>query len=59
MYIDFVDNVFFADSVYAEKDDLRGAGFRWNAEKKKWWTDNAENAKKLLQFCSEKAKGVI
>jgi SWI/SNF-related matrix-associated actin-dependent regulator of chromatin subfamily A-like protein 1 len=39
--------IFIARSDYADKDLVKAAGFRWNPDRKIWWTDKSEIAAKL------------
>jgi SWI/SNF-related matrix-associated actin-dependent regulator 1 of chromatin subfamily A len=41
MKITFQDNIFQAIASFEEKDALKAAGFRWNPDKRRWWTDKA------------------
>jgi SWI/SNF-related matrix-associated actin-dependent regulator of chromatin subfamily A-like protein 1 len=39
--------IWIARSDYADKDIVKAAGFRWNPDRKVWWTDKPELAAKL------------
>ena len=41
---------------YDDKDLPKSAGFRWDPDKKAWWTDQKEIALQLIAFADEKAK---
>jgi len=47
---------FTAESTYAEKDIPKNTGFRWNPEKKIWWTDQKDKAYKLLNYADDECK---
>jgi SWI/SNF-related matrix-associated actin-dependent regulator 1 of chromatin subfamily A len=40
-------NLWIIRSAFADKDIVKGAGARWNPDRKVWWTDKAEVAIKL------------
>jgi len=39
--------IWIARSDYADKDTVKAAGFRWNPDRKVWWTDKPEIAAKI------------
>jgi SWI/SNF-related matrix-associated actin-dependent regulator of chromatin subfamily A-like protein 1 len=39
--------IWIARSDYADKDIVKAAGFRWNPDRKIWWTDKPEVAAKI------------
>jgi SWI/SNF-related matrix-associated actin-dependent regulator of chromatin subfamily A-like protein 1 len=39
--------IWIARSDYADKDLVKAAGFRWNPDRKVWWTDKPEIAAKI------------
>ena len=41
---------------YDDKDLPKSVGFRWDPEKKAWWTDKKEIALQLVSFADDKAK---
>ena len=49
MEIIFQDGLFLANASFEEKDALKTAGFRWNPDKKKWWTDKPTIAATLKE----------
>lgn len=53
------NNRYIALSTFAEKDIPKGAGFRWDPETKKWWTDDVRKAQKLAQFADDNARNLI
>jgi SWI/SNF-related matrix-associated actin-dependent regulator 1 of chromatin subfamily A len=42
-------NIWIIRSEFADKDIVKGAGARWNPDRKTWWTDKSEVAAKLAQ----------
>ena len=52
MEIIFQEGVFLANASFEEKDALKSAGFRWNADKKKWWTDKPTIAAALKEHAN-------
>lgn len=50
---------FSAISTYAEKDILKTAGFRWDPDVKRWWTQDATRAARLSAYADASAKAVI
>ena len=42
--------LYVAISTFAEKDMTKNAGFRWNPEKRVWWTDDPNNAARLSEW---------
>ena len=75
MLIKKVENIFICQSQYHEKDIPKGAGFYWHPTKeqckrkscipckleqfKVWWTDNIENAIKLLEWADNDTKAFL
>ena len=45
--------IFIARASFLEKDIPKNAKFRWDPEKKKWWTDDILKAKVLAEFADE------
>ena len=45
--------IFIARVSFLEKDIPKNAKFRWDPEKKKWWTDDILKAKVLSRFANE------
>lgn len=41
---------YWATSTFAEREPLKAAGFRWDRDAKRWWTDDAQRAAKLAKF---------
>ena len=56
---DAQEHIFFCITRYKEKDIPKGAGFRWNPEKKRWWTGDKEKAIKLIEYAEDQAKEVF
>lgn len=48
--------LYIAVSTFAEKDMAKGAGFRWNPDKRVWWTNDANNAAKLSEWADVTCK---
>ena len=44
------NEIWVAESTFAEKDIPKAAKFRWNPAKKHWWTDDRAKAAKLIDF---------
>lgn len=59
MIIYFQNNTFLANSEYSEKDILKGNGFWWNPELKKWYTKKTDIAERLIEKCDDSAKYAI
>ncbi len=55
MKITFQDNIFQAIASFEEKDALKSAGFRWNPDKRRWWTDKAVVAVTFKDVADEAA----
>jgi SWI/SNF-related matrix-associated actin-dependent regulator 1 of chromatin subfamily A len=53
------EHIFFCVSTYKEKDIPKGAGFRWNPEKKRWWTGDKEKALKLIEYADKETKEAL
>jgi len=49
-------NIFVAKSTFAEKDIPKSAKFRWDPDRKRWWTQFPENAYRLINFATGEAK---
>jgi SWI/SNF-related matrix-associated actin-dependent regulator 1 of chromatin subfamily A len=59
MLISYVSGKFVAESSYAEKDAVKLAGFRWNPDTKKWWTDDSGKASKLAEFADDSCRTAL
>jgi len=57
--IKFQDGIFIADCPFQEKDTAKEAGFRWNPDRRIWWTGDPLAAAELEQFADEPAKAEI
>lgn len=44
------DSVYVCKCSFEEKDVPKGAGFRWNPDKRTWWTDDIHKACKLAEW---------
>ena len=53
------ENIFFCITKYKEKDIPKGAGFKWNPEKKRWWTDDKEKAVRLIEYADDQTREVF
>ncbi len=53
MYIKYSDGVFYAVSRFEEKDFLKTAGFRWNPDRRFWWTDSEQKLIRLRDILHE------
>ena len=47
---------FEAVTTFDERHGPRGAGFRWDKEVKRWWTDQATTAVTLVDFADDSAR---
>jgi hypothetical protein len=47
MKINQIGNRYILDCEYEERKYPKEAGFKWDSEIKKWWTDDLEKCKKL------------
>jgi len=56
MQLKFNNNIFYCESTFQEKDIPKSAGFRWNPETKKWWTNDPIKANKIFIYADESAK---
>ena len=43
------NGIYISSGTYAEQIP-KSAGFRWNPQKKNWWTDSTKKAATLLQY---------
>jgi SWI/SNF-related matrix-associated actin-dependent regulator 1 of chromatin subfamily A len=73
MRIKMHNGIFVAESSFAEKDAVKGAGFRWHGGNcypgckacaasvplKVWWTDMSAKAARLAQYATEDAKAIL
>ena len=59
MIISFRNARFEATSTYAEKDALKGAGFRWEPTARLWYTADAAIAAKLARHADEATHGML
>ena len=55
MTISFENGIFIARSIFDENDILKGAGFKWNPETKRWYSESHHVAEKLLKYCDNTA----
>ena len=55
MTISFENGIFIARSIFDENDILKGAGFKWNTETKRWYSESHHVAEKLLKYCDNTA----
>lgn len=44
------EQVFVTEAGYEERGIPKGAGFRWDTAKKRWWTDDVSRAQKLMEY---------
>lgn len=44
---------------YDTKDTVKAAGFRWDPEAKRWWTDDVNKARTLRAYASDRALELI
>lgn len=51
--------IFVAESSYSEKDVVKAAGFRWNPDRRRWWTPDADKAAVLAKFADEPLKSEL
>ena len=49
-------NIFAAESKFEEKDIVKAALFQWQPVDRYWYTSDAVNAAKLLDYCTPEAK---
>jgi len=42
--------------TFHEKDVPKSNGFRWNPQKREWWTNDEQKALKLIQYADEETK---
>lgn len=59
MKITYTNNRWEAISSFAEKDELKDAGFRWDAKEKRWFTIASDIARLFEQFADEAAKSEL
>ncbi|MFA5238223.1 MAG: DEAD/DEAH box helicase, partial [Phycisphaerae bacterium] len=59
MKIDYDGSIFIATATYDERMPLKDAGFRWNPDVKKWWTDQPLKAATLYDYCTDSAKAIL
>lgn len=55
MKILYENGIFVANASFEEKDALKAAGFRWNPDKRRWWTDKATVAAALKENADDVA----
>jgi hypothetical protein len=55
-HVVFSDNLFVWTGGYKTKELPKSAGFRWDATKRRWWTDRADIARKLFDFADYDAR---
>ena len=55
-----VDQIYeLINSSYDQRIIPKAAGFRWNARKKRWWTDDLVKAQRLSEFAKGPAKAAL
>jgi len=59
MKITYNNNRWEAISSFSEKDELKAAGFRWDAKQKRWFTIASDIARLFEQFADEAAKSEL
>jgi len=42
--------VYYTEGTYNERQIPKDAGFRWDPEKRRWWTESNDNAFKLVKY---------
>ena len=52
-------NVFYAANAFNERHLFKGAGWRWNPDLKRWWTESAEKAVGLSRLFTDSAKRAL
>ena len=56
MVLTHVGQKYLCRSTYTEREMPKSAGFRWDPERKVWWTDDSKKALKLLNFADTETK---
>jgi SWI/SNF-related matrix-associated actin-dependent regulator 1 of chromatin subfamily A len=51
--------IWIAESTYEEKDELKGAGFRWDRDRRRWFTKDPDIAAELIEHCDDVARAAI
>lgn len=59
MLIVYKEGIFKCFTTYEQRLLPKNAGFRWNADRKEWYTPNHGVASKLIEFCDGEAKKEI
>lgn len=54
-----LESLFYFKGGYEYKDVPKAAGFRWNPDKKLWYTNDVSNARKLVQYATPEAQQAI
>jgi SWI/SNF-related matrix-associated actin-dependent regulator of chromatin subfamily A-like protein 1 len=53
------EGVYYTEGTYAEKDIPKGAKFRWDPEKKRWWTKELDKAMSLFDYAVDIARRLL
>lgn len=53
------DGRFVLVSSYEEREVPKRAGFRWDPQRRQWWTDRPETAARLAQHADESCKAAL
>jgi len=53
------DSVFYCQSTYQERFIPKDAGFRWDKDKKRWWTSNIDKAIELREYADKETIDII
>jgi SWI/SNF-related matrix-associated actin-dependent regulator 1 of chromatin subfamily A len=56
MQMSVVNNVFVVKCSYEERHIPKGAGFKWDPDKRVWWTKFADSAMGLLRYADSTAR---
>lgn len=55
MLVIYREGIFKCLATFDKRDIPKSAGFRWNADKKEWYTRDASIASRLTSFCDDEA----
>lgn len=59
MKLEYANKRFVAISTYEEKEIPKGAGFFWDKDAKRWFTQDPAKAVKLAQYADESARAML
>lgn len=59
MHYAAADATYWLESSYAEKDAAKAAGFRWEPNKRVWWTTDSKRAARLTTYADAECKAVL